>query len=51
MSDWEKVYKEAILETAWSKIENLIRLQSPRLAHDYTNFLSTAAVPQKKISG
>ena len=25
MSDWEKVYKEAILETDWSKIENLIQ--------------------------
>jgi hypothetical protein len=25
MSDWEKLYKEAILETDWSKIENLIQ--------------------------
>ena len=24
MSDWEKLYKEAILETDWSKIENSI---------------------------
>ena len=25
MSDWEKLYQEAILETDWSKIENLIQ--------------------------
>jgi hypothetical protein len=25
MSDWEKSYKEAILETDWSKIENSIQ--------------------------
>jgi hypothetical protein len=25
MSDWEKLYKEAILQTDWSKIENLIQ--------------------------
>jgi hypothetical protein len=25
MSDWEKLYKEAILETDWSKMENSIQ--------------------------
>jgi hypothetical protein len=25
MSDWEKLYKEAIFETDWSKIESLIQ--------------------------
>jgi hypothetical protein len=39
MSDWEKLYKEAILETDWSKIENLIQAAESAIGarlHDFS---------------
>jgi hypothetical protein len=50
MSDWEKLYKEAILETDWSKIEDVSRQRIPQSVHDYTNFPSTTVARQKKIN-
>lgn len=48
MSDWEKLYKEAILETDWSKIENLIQAAESAISARLNEFsLDRGGTPEE----